>query len=502
MSMEQVALLAVMALPVIGAVFSLLMPGEDRLALRQIGMASLSASGLLSLWVALEASSAPWTVSVLGIALRVDGLSGLVLVSLAFGGPIALRAGAPRVHERSQFYVATVLFAHGLLVAAVLVDAPLVRLSIAALTSVPLFALVALFGGPMRGTTTYRAALIWIGADLAALSVLALLSARAGLHPGEATVAALARGYGTLGATERALVAVVLAGPGLLRFAAGPFSVWLQSFLEEAPVSAAMLAAMGAAPLGVLLLTDLAIPATPGGLLSLATPIAWIAGGAALLSGIIVIAERDLRRITAQLTFLAAAAATPALVSAGGAAIAAGVVHVVLTGAVLALLLGVTEAIERRFETRDASALVGLSATAPLPAALLAIGLLGLVGVPALGAGGSLWLAVGALFSPGAYDSSATLALAAALAAAHALAAAGAIATLRRVLSPPTARGRHDAVRVTFAQGARLMVPTALAIAGGIFAATLAGLAEGPARERAAIVQRAGERSLGAGAAR
>ena len=243
-------LLLVAALPLAGALFVLVMPGAGRLSLRYVGMGTSVAAGICALRAAWLAVSAPVALDVAGVRLSLDGLSASLIVSLAVATPIALRSGAPRVLERTQFYVVTVLFAEGLLATALVVDAPLLRLAVAPIAAVPLFALVALFGGPMRGTTTLSAAMIWLLVDVAALAVVAWLAAKAGVDIPRARIEDLAASAAALPPSWQPWVFLVLAAPGLVRLAAGPFSVWLASFLDEAPVSAAILAACGAAPLG------------------------------------------------------------------------------------------------------------------------------------------------------------------------------------------------------------------------------------------------------------
>ncbi|HEY4222189.1 MAG TPA: proton-conducting transporter membrane subunit, partial [Myxococcota bacterium] len=423
-------LLVAAALPVAGALFVLVMPSADRLALRYVGMGTSIAAGLAGLRSAWVAMGAPISLDVAGARLSLDGLSAPLLLSLAVATPIALRSGAPRIFERTQFYVVTVLFAEGLCAAALVLDAPLLRLSVAVIAAVPFFALVALFGGPQRGTTTLSAAMIWLLVDVAALAVIAWLAARAGVSAPHASVADLALAASKLPPAWKPWVFMVLAAPAFTRLAAGPFSVWLASFLDQAPVSAAILAACGAAPLGAQMLVRIAIPSCAEGLLAI---LPWIAGVGALsvaLSGIIAIGERDLRKLLAQLLQAAGATAATTLCCLGDEAMAAGVIHVVTTGAAAGLVLAAVEAIERRYETRDAVELAGLGQSTQLLATFLIVGLLCLVGIPALGAGTTLWSAAAAVASspglPGAGLSGVSnLVLAIALVAGAALASAG-----------------------------------------------------------------------------
>jgi NADH-quinone oxidoreductase subunit M len=483
------ALLLVCALPLVGALFALAMPGVDRLALRYVGMGTGIATAVVGLRAAWLAASEPltWGSSPGGVSLALDGLSVPLLASLVIATPIALRSGAPRVADRTQFYVVTVLFAEGLLAAALVVDGAMVRLVLATMASVPLFALVALFGGPQRGSTTMRAAMIWLFVDVAALAVVAWLAARAGVDASRATVAHLAAGALTLPPELQPWIFLALAAPGLVRLAAGPFSVWLAAFLDEAPVSAVVLAACGAAPLGAHLLIRLAVPVAPHGLVVLLPWITAIGALAVALSGVIAIAERDLRRLLAQLLQASGVVSALALLLLGADGITAGTAHVVATGASAAWALTAIEAIERRFETRDAVDLAGLGKAVPLLAVFLVLGLFALTVVPALGAGTTLWIAASAVavapglpaagLPPGA---SAWRALALVLGAL--LAAAGVAAAARRLLQPSPRKLRRIFDELNAGQAARLFVPAVAAIATGALAASMTAIGEAPAR--------------------
>jgi NADH-quinone oxidoreductase subunit M len=494
-------LFLVSALPIAGALFTLAMPGVDRLALRYVGMGTSVATGVLACraaYVAILPSTPPSAVvdvvTITGLHLDVgpvhlalDGLAVPLLLSLVVATPIALRSGAPRVFERTQFYIVTILFAEGLLAAALVVDGVLLRLAVSAVASVPFFALVALFGGPQRGTTTMRAAMIWMLVDIAALAVVAWRAARAGIEPPRATVDDLARGAATLGADLQPWIFLVLAAPGLVRLAAGPFSVWLAAFLDEAPVSAVILGACGAAPLGAHLVLRMAVPTAPQGLVMLMPWICAVGALAVVLSGVIAIAERDLRRLLAQLLQASGVVAALSLLCLGDAGVLAGTAHVVAAGASATWALTAIEATERRFETRDAVDLAGLAQAVPLLATFLILGLFALTCVPGLGAGATLWLASSALAtSPGLAAAGlpplASAWLAVSMVTGALLASVGVVGAARRILQPAPRKARPILDELNAGQAARLFVPAGFALAAGLFASTLVEGAGVPAR--------------------
>lgn len=471
-------LLLVFALPIAGALFTLAMPGVDRLALRYVGMGTSVATGALALrasWVAVGTQQAGLHLDAGPVHLALDGLSAPLLLSLAIATPIALRSGAPRVFERTQFYIVTILFAEGLLAAALVVDGVLLRLAVSAVASVPLHALVALFGGPQRGTTTMRAAMIWLLVDIAALAVITWLAARAGAEPARAQVGDLVAGAQSLGADMQPWLFLVLAAPGLVRLAAGPFSVWLAAFLDEAPVSAVILFACGAAPLGAHLLVRMALVVAPQGLVVVMPWLCALGALGAVLSGVIAIAERDLRRLLAQLLQASGVVAALSLLCFADAGVLAGTAHVVAAGASATWALTAIEATERRFETRDAVDLAGLAQAVPLLATFLVLGLFALSCVPALGAGASLWAASSAIAaSPGLAAAGlpplASAWLAVSLVVGALLASVGVVGAARRILQPAPRKARPILDELNAGQAARLFVPAAFALAAGLLA--------------------------------
>jgi NADH-quinone oxidoreductase subunit M len=487
------ALVVVAVLPVAGALFALVMPGADRLALRYVGMGTSVLNAFVASWATWLATNAPLSLDVAGLRVTLDGLSAPLLLSLAVATPIALRSGAPRIFERTQFYVVTVLFAEGLLAAALVVDSVLLGLAVATVAAVPLYALVALFGGPLRGSTSLRAAMIWLIVDIGALALIAWLAGRAGVDATVARVDDLARAASSLPRELKPWLFMGLVAPGLVRLAAGPFSVWLASFLDEAPVSAAALAACGAAPLGAHLALRIAVPVCPDGLVVVLPAFAAIAGISVLLSGVIAIAERDLRRLLAQLLQAAGATSAVALVSLDESAAAAALVHVVATGAAATLVLTTVEAVERRYETRDAVELAGLGHNSPMLAGFLVLGLLSLVGVPALGAGTTLWAVTSSVaradgLAAAGLPPLSSLWLALSLVAGALLASAGVAGAARRILQPPPRKARLPSQRLTFLQAGRLFFPAAAAALAGVGAGALIDAGAGPARD---VVQRA-----------
>ena len=215
MPSSEILLALVVLLPLLGSAFALVVPAADRLTLRAVGVAT----GLLALAAGLALLGLPAAVLTLPfVSLRFAGVAVPATLVILGVTPMALRAGAPRISSGLQAYVAAVLLAETGALFVVLVDDLFVAVAGAMVAAVPYFALVALYGGPERGSVTFRAAGLWLLVDAAGLWALLALEKPAG---------------------SDVVVVVCLLGPGLARLAAGPHGLWALPVIEQSPVAAA-----------------------------------------------------------------------------------------------------------------------------------------------------------------------------------------------------------------------------------------------------------------------
>lgn len=449
-------------LPVLGAAMALTVPRNDRLTLRGIGMLTLlGALGVgialtVDGWDLLAADGIPGRVQWLP-PLRLTATTTPALLTVLLVAPLALRAGAPRVREGMAPYVVALLVQVGVTIAALLLEDLTHAIGAALVASVPGFALVALFGGPERGTVTWRAAALWLTVDGAALAVI----------------------IGGPGPWSPDLVAVALLGPGLVRLAAGPHGLWALPFFEMAPVASASTASAMSAPLGAVLLWRGAMLADVGGVLDGVALLAAIAlGGAAGIGAVLVVVERDLRRVAAHWGGLLGSVVGLGVIAAviNGDAVIDSLLLSCQVGLSTAFLLMVVEAIERRLETRKVTHLAGLATMAPLLAGLLPLAVLLLAGAPGPGTAPSLWTVLGALAT------SPTRGLAGAGAVclgAVLVGAVGAAAVMARVVSPQH-RKHVQFIRVSNMQAVRLMAPLGAMVLAALATASLRTLPAAP----------------------
>jgi len=444
---------ALPVLPLAGALVALILPAADRLTLRMVALVASA----LTLVVAAMAISLAWPglvvvdgapVAVAAFAylpvlrLLPEAIPALLATSMVL--PIALRAGAPRVQEATTAYVVAVLTLQSATVLALLLDDVFFAAATATVGAVPGFALLALFGGPERGTVTWRAAASWLLVDGLAL----------------AGLTATTSGFRTGWLPE--VIVVLVLGPGLVRLAAGPHGLWALPVLEQTPVAGAASTAAVTGPLGAVLLWRGAVALQafdPDALRAVLPVLAFVFAGSATVAAALVVGERDLRRIVAHWNGLLGSIAALGILASvvDGTSPGLALALAAVSGVAASGLLAMIEAVERRLETRKVHELAGLAATAPLLAVLLPALLLLLAGTPGPGTAIPLWPLIVALMgsaAPGVGGAGLWCA------GAVLLGAVGATSVAGRVVLPSTRKYTLN-IRVSFWQGVRLLAPLA-----------------------------------------
>lgn len=472
-------------LPALGAFFVAVMPPSDRITLRHAGMGASLLTGLVALYatwrLAARGGAEPivWPSELApgGVALALDGADLPVLLVIAFLLPMSLRAGAPRIVERTQGYVVLMLVAEALAIAAVLAKSSLLALAFVDATSIPLLLLLGVFGGAIRGTASLRVGMLWFVVDAGALASVTWLASEtpAGLLAG---VDDLRRVGVALPSTTAALALVPIVAAGFMRLAVAPLSVWLPQFLEEAPVSAAALVPVVVMPVGALALYRHGLLALPSGALLLLGPATALAVVTALLGGLLCLVERDLRRLIAFAGMFHGGLAAVGLFALDKGSVASALVFVSAMGTASAFALFIADALERRYLVRDSSELIGVSQQLPALWRLALLAFVALVGVPLL-AGGTLLLdllsgmSAASSFVAAGLPPNAALWGVAGVGVAWVLLAAGAMGTLKRLSSSPVRQAVRAPSPLTLGQAARLWVPALLVVAAGLLAPLL-----------------------------
>ncbi|WP_018653872.1 NADH-quinone oxidoreductase subunit L [Actinomadura flavalba] len=364
------------ALPaIVGAVLLLVGRRADRAAPT---IALAASAGTLGLAVVAAVTRPSLTFPLfegLPGGLAVDGLSAVLVVTVAAVTLAVLGFAAGDMPASSRFFGLMLLFAAAMLVTVTATDLA-----------------VLLVGWEIMGALSY--ALIgyrWRDAGGVRAATTAFLTTRAGdLGLYFAAGCALAGtgsfaldGLAAAPAPWRDLVAggIVLAALG--KSAQLPFSFWLSRAMAGPSAVSALLhsATMVAAGAYLVLRVQPLLAATGWA----ATLVAWAGALTALLLGFVALAQRDLKQLLAastcaQLGFM--------VLAAGTAAVAGGVAHLAAHAAVKSLLFLGAGTWLTVLGTRDLAALRGAARRLPLVGVTFGVGALALAGVPPL----SLWL--------------------------------------------------------------------------------------------------------------
>lgn len=369
-------------LPTLGIFFVSIMPSTDRISLRHTGMGAALGATAISLYAAarlttetrLTFSAGPSWVG--GAPMwGLDGADVPALLTLAVIVPMSLRAGAPRIVERMKFYIGLTLTFQVLATLTILAKSPLLAFITLDATSIPLLLLLASFGGPVRGSAVLRVGVTWFVVDMVSIGCIVWLTTVSGRDVW-VWAADLRGATGSVSANAAGLTLLALGLSAYVRLANLPLSAWLTDFLEEAPISAAALVIGGVAPIGSLVLFRHALTLYPQGLDALHPGLSVVLVAGVVLPGVAAAFERDLRRFTAYAALLFGAFTTMALFSMDVQASAGALMFCPLMGAGLALLLFVTDALERRYLVRDSADLIGVAEQLPAMWRLMVVALL------------------------------------------------------------------------------------------------------------------------------
>jgi NAD(P)H-quinone oxidoreductase subunit 4 len=385
---------ALLLIPFLGALALTLWPGEIPAARLQRSAAAIL---VLQLVWALRllgdfdpglggmqfVESADW-IAPIGLAYRL-GVDGLSLPLLLINGVLTLVAvvSSGSITNRPRLYFALLLVISGAVNGAFLAQNLLLFFLFYELELIPLWLLIAIWGGPRRAYAATKFLLFTAvsgGLILAAFLGLALATGTAdfGIHPHLAD---------PLGPTAQ----LVLMGALLVGFAIKiplvPFHTWLPDAHTEASTPVSVLLAGVLLKLGTYGLLRFCLGLFPVAW-SLAGP--WLAAWAAvsvLYGSLAAIAQTDMKRMVAYSSvghmgtvMLAAAAATP--VSLAGSLFQ--MLSHGLISALLFLLVGVVSRVSGRRDLRVLRGLLNPQRGLPLTGSLMVIGVMASMGIPGM----------------------------------------------------------------------------------------------------------------------
>lgn len=381
--MTQAALWLLVLLPAtVGALLAVL-PRADRIAAPAALAVATATTALAALVAARRPSVSVPFLAGSGFSLGVDGLSALIVPTVAAVALLVLVFSSGEI-DRSQarFHGLMLLFSSGALVTATALTLPTL-----------------LFAWELMGATSYALIGFWWRDEYrVAAGLTAFLTTRtADLGMYVAAAAALAGGAGQSladlpGSSPgwRQVVAAGLLVAALGKAAQLPFSFWLSRAMEgPSPVSALLHSAAMVALGGYLLLrvrpllaaTTWASPTT-----------AWVGALTAVLLGAVAVAQQDLKQLLAAST---AAQLGFVVMAAGVGSVNGGAAHLVAHAATKALLFLAAGAWLTALGTKRLSALRGVARRWPLVGWTATAGALSLAGVAPL----ALWATKDAILS-------------------------------------------------------------------------------------------------------
>jgi len=306
------ALTLLIVLPLAGAAAVAATSARAERGLRAVGFAAMLLTFLVAAWVwlrfapdtpALQFEERAAWVPALGMSyhLGVDGLSVSLAALVAFLFPIALVASGAQVRDRTKPFVITLLLLEaGLLGTFLAQDLVLFYVFWEAML-IPMYFLIALWGGPRRGPAAIKFFLYTMaGSVLMLLAIIAvyLQSGRVAGGPTFDLPSLLAHPLGFGGSTESVLFCA-FAVAFAIKMPVWPLHTWLPDAYAEAPPVVTVLLAGLMAKAGAYGLLRFCLPLFPHASTEFGPLLSGLAVIGILYGGAIAWTQGDMRRLLA-----------------------------------------------------------------------------------------------------------------------------------------------------------------------------------------------------------
>ncbi len=386
---------ALIWLPIISAAFVAFCPGINNKAVRQISLVvtiSILILSIVLLWqfnpslTSQQFSEHFIWIDALGLtySLGIDGLSLPLLLLNALLTVIALYSTDETI-ERPRLYYSLLLLLNAGVAGAFLAQDLLLFFLFYELELIPLYLLIAIWGGQRRGyaATKFLLYTAFSGALILAafLGVVFLSGATSFAYSDTVAVATLLPK-----SQQLLLLGAILVGFGI-KIPLVPFHTWLPDAHVEASTPISILLAGVLLKLGTYGLLRFGLQLFPDAWASLSTGLAIWAVVSVLYGAFNAIAQRDMKKMVAYSSvahmgyiLLAAAAATPL-------SLAAAVLQMVSHGLISALLFFLVGVVYKKTGSRDLDVLNGLlnpERGLPLIGAFMVLGVMASAGIPGM----------------------------------------------------------------------------------------------------------------------
>jgi NADH-quinone oxidoreductase subunit M len=312
------------------------------------------------------------------------------------------------IREReSEFYAALLILESGLIGVFAAFDAVLFYVFFE-FTLIPLFFLIAIWGGPQRRYAAVKFFLYTLAGSLITLLglvTLVTLAAKGGVsRPGSLAELAAWASQGNLSYQLQVAIFLALSAGFLIKVPVFPFHTWLPLAHVEAPTAGSILLAGVLLKLGTYGFLRLCLPMLPEACLGVGLPMAAILGVVGIVYGsLCALIQRDVKKLVAYSSVAHLGFCMLGLFALNVEGITGGVLQMINHGLSTGALFLIVGMVYDRYHTRMVDDLNGLAARLPLMAAGMVFISMASIGLPGLNGFPGEMLSLGGMFKRNPY---------------------------------------------------------------------------------------------------
>jgi NADH-quinone oxidoreductase subunit M len=359
-------------------------------------------------WLTIGGDAAGQGGATLEFHLGLDGISVAMIVLTTLLTVACVLISWESIREReSEFYAALLILETGLIGVFAAFDALLFYVFFE-FTLIPLFFLIAIWGGPQRRYAAVKFFLYTLAGSLVTLVglvALVTLAASAGLER-PASLAELAAWYSQNPLPYSVQVAIFLALSAgfLIKVPVFPFHTWLPLAHVEAPTAGSVLLAGVLLKLGTYGFLRLCLPMLPDACLAIGLPLAAILGVVGIVYGsLCALVQRDVKKLVAYSSVAHLGFCMLGLFALNAEGITGGVLQMINHGLSTGALFLIVGMFYDRYHTRMVDDLNGLATRLPLMAAAMVFISMASIGLPGLNGFPGEMLSLGGMFKRNPY---------------------------------------------------------------------------------------------------